>query len=150
MTKQSLSHDVLEGALMFEDILGKDIYDQMGAYVGVTNNVYISPENMELLALAVDKGFVSKGMVLGTGYIREVRKHAIFLNTRPVINLKGMAVYDKAGEMLGKVKEVELMDGRNEIASLLVKKMFRAYTVPADAIKSVEDSVFLKVRKEEL
>lgn len=149
-TRKHISHDALQDALTFEDILGKDVYDEANEFVGVSSNLYIDKKSMTVLGLAVDKGFVARGLVVGSAYIRRITKHAIFLRMRPAFRMRGMTVFDKRGARVGKVKEVELKDG-NTVDSIIVRsRLLRKIRVSGSAIASVEENVFLNVGKEEL
>jgi sporulation protein YlmC with PRC-barrel domain len=152
MNKQNplLSHDELEGAITSEDVLGKDVIDVKGAFIGVSSALHLDPKSLQVLGLSVDKGFLRKGLVIGADYIKEITPHAVFLSVRPAFQLKGMKVFDSEGSVVGTVHEVTLEDERNEVLALIVKRGSKELVIPANLISSVEDNVFLSVKSEDI
>ncbi|MDD9953526.1 MAG: PRC-barrel domain-containing protein [Candidatus Woesearchaeota archaeon] len=149
--QKQISHNELKGSITVEDVLGKDVIDTEGDNIGVTSNVYLNPKDFDVLGVAVDTGFLDKGMIIGSAYVREVTKHAVFLNTKPVYKLLGMMVYDKEGGKIGRVKKVVLKERKNEIALLHVKMpFFRKATIPISKVEKIQDSVMLNITKAEM
>lgn len=145
--KNSSSPSHVEHAITSEDLLGKDVIDPSGTFVGVADILYLDPKSLEFIGISVDKGFLRTGLVIGAEYIREVTAHAVLLNTRPVFRIKGMSVFDAHGKKLGTVKEVVLSQSKNEIEELLVatsKLSKKAESVPASIIDRIDENVFLK------
>src|SRR3989344_8029989 len=89
-----------------DDMLGKEVIDTAGAFLGVVDKVFIDPKKVSIMGISIDKGFLKKGFHLGKEYIREITPHAVFLNIRPSLTLKGLWVFDVQGRKLGKVIEV--------------------------------------------
>jgi sporulation protein YlmC with PRC-barrel domain len=144
---------MIKGSVTAEDILGKDVIDASGMVVGVSERLYIDPKTLDIIGLSVDKGFLQKGFVVGKNYIKEVTTHAVLLTIRPSILLKGKIVLDKKGKKVGKVKAVELSNGTNTIAALIVSSGFlglRKIRVPAEQVEKKEQNIILNVTKEDL
>lgn len=112
--------NVLEGAITSEDVLGKDVIDSNGVFLGVSDKLYIEPKTLRVLGISVDKGFLRNGMIIATPYIREVAKHAIFLNIQPLFLLKGKEVFGCHGGKVGKVTAVESVGDTNDVAAIMV------------------------------
>jgi sporulation protein YlmC with PRC-barrel domain len=144
---------MIKGSVTAEDILGKDVIDASGMVVGVSERLYIDPKTLDIIGLSVDKGFLQKGFVVGKNYIKEVTTHAVLLTIKPSILLKGKIVMDKKGNKVGKVKAVELSNGTNTIAALIVSSgLFglRKIRVPAEQVEKKEQNIILNVTKEDL
>lgn len=107
-------------ALTSDDILGKEVIDTEGNFLGVVEKLFIDKINLNFNAIAVDKGLIKKGFVVGKGYIDRVTEHAVFLKTSIAFELKGLQVFDKDGEKVGKVKKVFTYGDKNMIKSVLV------------------------------
>lgn len=143
----------LRGAITSEDVLGKDVIDMNGVYIGVSDKFYLDPKTMQVLGISVDKGFLRKGFVISTNYISEVTKHAVFLNMGPSTLLKGKLVFGINGARIGKVASVELSHDTNEVAALVVKTGFFGITrvrISKEYIKSKDKNIFLNITKSEL
>jgi len=110
----------IEESITSEDVLGKDVIDSNGLFLGVSDKLYIEPKTLRVLGISVDKGFLRKGMIIATTYIREVAKHAIFLNIQPLFLLKGKEVFDCHGGKVGKVTAVEAVRDTNRVAAIIV------------------------------
>ena len=110
----------LEGAITSEDVLGKEVIDKNGHILGVSDKLYIEPKTLRVLGISVDKGFLRKGMIISTPYIREVAKHAIFLTIQPFFLLKGKEVFGSHGGRIGKVTSVEAKGNSNDVAAIMV------------------------------
>lgn len=136
--------------LTSDDILGKEVIDSNGSFIGVIETLYIDHKNLKMAGIGVDKGFLKKELVIGSRYIKKITPHAVFLNIRPAYKIKGMAVYDSKGKKIGKVSSVEMMESGNNVKSLIVSKLTGKIIIPSDYINKIGQSVFLDVSKEEL
>lgn len=136
--------------LTSDDILGKEVIDSNGSFIGVIETLYIDNENLKIAGIGVDKGFLRKELVIGSRYIEKITPHAVFLNIRPAYKIKGMAVYDSKGNKVGKVSSVEMTEKGNKIKNLVISKLTGDIIIPPDCINKIGQSVFLSVRKEEL
>ena len=134
-------------ALTVEDILGKDVYDVAGAHVGVSSNLYISEKRMHVLGLAVDKGFFSHGLIIGTAYFQRITSHAIFLSIRPAQRLKWKMVFDRNGALLGRVVHIDLKPDSNDIRAIHVRRLWKKHKIPAGKIARMDENVLLKVTR---
>ena len=62
-----------------DDILGKDVIDTDGNFLGVVDKLFLNEKPLGVAAISVDKGFLDKGLVLSAEYIERVSKYAVFL-----------------------------------------------------------------------
>lgn len=149
--KQQL-YSKLQGAITSEDVLGKDVIDSEGVFIGVSDKFYIDPKNMIILGVSVDKGFLRKGFIISTHYIREVSEHAVFLNMQPSTLHKGKDVIGDDGVHIGKIMGVNLAQDTNSILSIVVRPgLFRKrFVIPNKYIASTRVNVFLNITNPEL
>lgn len=150
MIKQNISIKELESSITSDDVLGKEVIDAKGEFLGVVESLFIDPETVEVAGIAIDKGLLKKGLIIGKSYIKNIAPHAVFLNIQPAYNLKGMIVFDSEGKKIGAVREVQIHGTKNEIENLVVKSSLGEITIPAEYIKHIGDNVFLKGKKENL
>lgn len=111
----------LSNFITSDDILGKNVIDPDGNFVGVADKLLIDSVAIEVLGISVDKGFLSNGVVIGKDYIERVTNHAIFLKEVPVINVVGKLVFDANGKTIGTITKVTMKDNKNIIDTITVK-----------------------------
>lgn len=141
----------LARSITSDDILGKDVIDPDGAFIGIVEKVHIDAQTLDFIGVSVDKGLLKKGLVIGKDYIHSITSHAVFLKIRPTYNLKGMIVFDIEGKKLGTVTDVVLQFRANKLKSLVVRSGIMAKKeIPSSWIKSVGDNIFLNRKKEEV
>ena len=150
MSQRSISGKDLNEAVTSDDVLGKDVIDADGKFIGVAEKVFIHPIGLDFMGIEVDKGFLKKGLSIGKDYIERIAKHAVFLNIRVAFEMRGMNVFSKIGETIGKVSDVELIGYKNEIKAIHVKANGKDALIPLSFIERVGEGVFLSVSKLEL
>ncbi|NOZ81400.1 MAG: PRC-barrel domain containing protein [DPANN group archaeon] len=153
MSKKRNSGDQdFEGTITSDDVLGKDVIDPDGAFLGIIEKLHIDPRTLEIVGITIDKGFLKKGLFIGRGYIQKITKFAVFLSIRPAYDVKGMAVFDTQGKKVGTVREVILVGQQNRIRSLIVQSRIlrKHFIVPRDFIDTISRSVFLTCDKDVL
>ena len=155
MQQKPISRRHLSKTVTSEDILGKEVIDFDGTFIGVVEKVLIDPSEMDFVGISVDKGFLRKGVTIGRTYIDKIGEYAVFLKIRVSYEVKGKIVFDKDGFVVGKVSSLELYENKNEIVNLLVKpKMFiflgSELKIPSNYIREIGENVMLKVSKENL
>jgi sporulation protein YlmC with PRC-barrel domain len=134
-----------------DDILGKDVIDVDGSNIGIVDVVHIDPDNLDFAAISVDEGFLRSGLTVGKRYIQRITPHALFLNIRPAFAMRGMLVFDSMGALVGKVKDIELVQRQNVIKELVVSHgLFGKQMVPGELIAKVGHNIFLNVTRLEL
>jgi len=150
MIKQNISIKELENAVTSDDVLGKEVIDSKGEFLGVVESLFIDPETVEVAGIAIDKGLLKKGLIIGKSYIKNIAPHAIFLNIQPAYNLKGMIVFDREGKKMGAIREVQIHGTKNEIENIVIKSSIGELTIPSEYVKHIGDNVFLNETKENL
>jgi sporulation protein YlmC with PRC-barrel domain len=148
MAKKELSASEINNDVTLEDVLGKDVIDSQGEFLGVVESIYIDPETIEISGISVDNGLLKKGLLIGKTYIRNVAPHAVFLKIQPLFNLKGMLVFDMDGKKIGKIEEVQLKENKNELQNLIVRSSNGKLAIPGDCIEHVGDNVFINKKIE--
>jgi len=89
-----------------DDILGKDVIDIDGNFLGVVDKLFLTADTITVQAISIDKGFLAKGLVVSKKYIERVSKYAVFLNIKPLFLLLQKKVYTATGHFVGTVVDV--------------------------------------------
>lgn len=126
-----------------DDLLGLDVIDAQGNYLGIVDKVFIDPIHIELTGISVDKGFLNKGLAIGKSYIKRITKVAIFLSVTPAVTIKGMQVFSSDAKNIGVVQEVILEQDKNRIRSILVKTRRGTHTIQPKQIATIGMNVLL-------
>ncbi len=151
MSNKITSGKELENIYTSDDILGKEVIDSEGNFLGVAEKLFIDKTSMDFIAIAVDKGLVKKGLVIGRGYIERIAEYAIFLKTPIFLELKGSLVFDKDGEKIGKINQVVCKGNQNSIKELIVSVGFnKIITIPAENISTINKNTILNKSKIDL
>ena len=152
MLQKSLSGRSLNNSITCDDILGKEVIDKDGGFIGVVEKVLIDPGALEFIGISVDKGFLRRGLSIGKNYIDKVAEHAIFLKIPVAYEIKGKIVFDKDGKEVGIVSGIDLYGEYNRIKNLIVKPyslfpLVKEIEIPYSYVREVGDNVMLNVAK---
>ena len=151
MQQKSISGKAISRAITSEDILGKDVIDAEGAFIGVAEKIFIDSKSMDFIGISVDKGLIRSGLTIGKNYIDKIKEHAIFLKIRVVYDIKGKLVFDKDGKKVGTVSSIDLCGEKNKLKNIYVKPNFFLFSfkdkivIPAEDIRTIGDNVILNV-----
>ncbi len=153
MQQKSISGKAINNAITSEDILGKDVIDAEGSFIGIAEKVFIDPKFLDFIGISVDKGLIRSGLTIGKNYIDKIASHAIFLKIRVVYDIKGKLVFDKDGEKVGTVSSIDLCGEKNKLKNIYVKPNFFLFSfkdkivIPEEYIANIGDNVILNVAK---
>ena len=152
MAKDKISIDDIGELINSDDILGKDVIDSEGKFIGIAESILIDPKKFDFVGISIDKGFLKKGLIIGKSYIKNVASNAVFLNIRPSYNIKGMKVFDMEGFQIGKVKEILLKENKNAIDKLIISSgiLKKEIELSANFIKSIGYNILLNIKKKDL
>ena len=156
MQQKSISGKAISKAITSEDILGKDVIDAEGAFIGVAEKVFIDPKFLDFIGISIDKGLIRSGLTIGKSYIDRIADHAIFLKIRVVYDIKGKLVFDKDGKKVGTVSSIDLCGEKNKIKNIYVKPYSILFSfkdkivIPEDYIENIGDNVILNVTTNQL
>ena len=156
MQQKSISGRDLSKTVTSEDLLGKEVIDLNGTFIGVVEKVLMDPNKLEFIGISIDKGFLKKGLTIGKSYISKVTPHAVFLRIKVSYNIKGKTVFDNEGHVIGKVYSIELHGNKNKIINIIVRRglsdsLFGTeIVIPAEYIKDIGENVMLNVSKNKL
>lgn len=132
-----------------DDLLGKEVLDKNGALLGVIDQLYFK-KDFSFAGISIDRGMLKDGLFVSKQYLERVTSHLVFLNTKPVFELKGVPVYDKTGLTVGIVQKIHVRKG-NEIDSIDVKlNMFKTVNISHEFVAKTGQGVFLNIVKEEI
>ena len=145
--------EVIAGSITSDDILGKEVIDNEGEFIGVVEKLHLTP-SVEVVGITIDRGFLKREMTVGKGYIERVTPYALFLNIRPAFLLKGMLVYDSDGGRVGRVTDIALEGKSNNIQSLVVNVGKRGsrkkIAIAIGSVSSIAQNILLNKKKSEL
>jgi sporulation protein YlmC with PRC-barrel domain len=154
MSTRSISGKNLDKAITSDDILGKDVIDAQGRFIGVAEKVFIDSKSLDFIGINIDKGFLKTGLMIGKDYIERVTPHALFLNINVAYELKGKKIFDKHGVLIGKVSDVRLEGHKNQIHSLitypLVRGLPKKFAIDSSVIENIGYNIILQVTKDEI
>lgn len=151
MSSKNIFGKDLSEAYTSDDILGKEVIDSEGNFLGVAEKLFIDKSSMDFKGIAVDKGLVKKGFIVGKGYIERITEYAIFLKTSIVLELKGLIVFDKNGEKIGKINKVISNGNKNSIKELRISSMFgKEIIIPAETISTIGQNIIINLGKKDL
>ncbi len=150
MISKSSSATVFTNTITSDDILGKEVIDSEGAFLGIVEKIHFTAK-VELVGISIDRGFLKKGFSIGIGYINRVTPYALFLNIRPSFLLKGMQVFDNEGANVGVVQEVVLREGTNALDFVFVRiGLGKRIRIQEQLINEIGEGVFLNQSKSAL
>ena len=153
--QKDISGKELEGSITSDEILGKDVIDSDGRFIGIAEKVFIHPDNLDFVGISVDKGFLKKGFSIGRDFIERVAAHAIFLNISVAYELKGMRVFDIDGKLVGRIKTVALIGSGNDIDAInvLVPKSYfgvEELSISSKFLDKIGYNVLLNVSRDDI
>ena len=136
-----------------EDILGQEVIDFDGGFIGVVDKVLIDPKSLDFVGISIDKGFLRRGLTLGKQYIAKITSHAVFLKIKVAYDLKGKIVFDNQGHQLGRISSIELQGNKNKVVNVFLKSnplSTKEINIPVSYIKNMGDNVMLNVSRNKL
>jgi sporulation protein YlmC with PRC-barrel domain len=151
MSSKNIFGKNLDGAITSDDILGKEVIDIEGSFIGIVEKVFFNSKTLDFSGIAVDKGILKKGLTIGRGYIERIATHAVFLKVSVSYEIKGMTVFDKDGVDLGDVMAVHLKGTTNVIDFLEIKLGGKKrLNIPDIYISSIGDNVLLNLCQKDI
>ena len=149
MTPQkSISGKEIDESITSDDVLGKDVIDLEGRFIGIVEKVFIHPDKLDFVGISVDKGFLKKGFSIGKDLIARVGTHALFLKISVAYEIKGLSVFDKDGKDLGKVSGIALIGSGNDIDAIDVSSSSGKLRIKSKYIERVGYNVLLNIDKQ--
>lgn len=131
-----------------DDILGKDVIDISGKYVGVATQMHIDKKEKRLIGLSIDTGFMKPFVFVGVDLIKTFGIDALYIMKTPSSSYPGMKVFDCNGVRLGKVHSVTF-DENDSLDTVTVRYDFvRKLTIPTEAIQTIRHNIILGVDQE--
>jgi sporulation protein YlmC with PRC-barrel domain len=146
---RSISGKEIDQAVTSDDLLGKDVIDTDGRFIGIVEKVFIHPEKLDFVGISIDKGFLKKGFSVGKDLIDRVGTHAIFLKISVAYEIRGLRVFDKDGKELGKVTGIALLGSGNDIDAIDVLSGAQKLRIKSKYIERIGYGVLLTIDKQE-
>ena len=103
-----------------QSLLGKKVRDSTGKEVGSVTEIRLDPATLNLDGIEMDRGIFGTYTFIGRKYIAALSEEGAVLNMSPVVDYKGMKVFDSNGKDVGTVKEVQTEGTTNSISAIVV------------------------------
>ena len=103
-----------------QSLLGKKVMDSNGKEVGSVTEIRLDPATLNLDGIEMDRGIFGTYTFIGRKYIAALSEDGAVLNMSPVMDYKGLKVFDSNGKEVGTVKEVQTERDTNNISAIVV------------------------------
>jgi sporulation protein YlmC with PRC-barrel domain len=135
--------DIITG----DDILGKEAVDPTGGILGVVTKLHINKDLKKMTGITIDMGFWKPDLYIGMNNIKRFGVDAVLLHKVPMDKLVGLRVLTMNGQIVGKVKEIEVKKNKIKELVVSVNKTLepKGYIkISAGEIKNIGASILLK------
>ena len=112
----------IDKSIPVEQIMGKKVLSKEGKDIGIIDNIFVNPDDLNVEALSVKKGMFSEDYCIGSDYLDKITEDGALLKINPSKEIEGKKVFDKDGKEIGKVKEIKRVGTTNLIQSVVVKR----------------------------
>ncbi len=134
-----------------DDILGKDIIDARGHYIGVASQLHIDRRLKNITGISIDTGFNKPLAFVGVDLVTNFGVDAIYISHTPSSRYIGLDVYDKNGALIGRVKSARLRPEKATIMSFIVSLgILKNVELHLYMIKVLGRSIILNITKDEV
>lgn len=133
-----------------DDILGKDVVDVKGHHIGMITQLHIDSKEKRIIGITIDTGFMRSEVFVGIDLIISFGVDAVYISHTPRSRFIGMMVFDRFGEYIGKVLDVELASDLESISRITVKHGLKKTVLPAAFAKVIARNIILKKTKEDI
>ncbi len=106
--------------IKMQSLLGKKVRDSAGKDVGSVTEIRLDPATLNLDGIEMDRGIFGTYTFIGRKYIESLTAEGAVLNMSPVMDYKGLKVFDSNGKEVGTVKEVQTEGATNNISAIVV------------------------------
>lgn len=110
----------LNSGMKMQSLLGKKVLDSAGKEIGSLTEIRLDPKTLNLDGIEMDRGFFGTYTFIGRKYISTLSEEGAVLNMSPVMDYKGLKVFDSNGKEIGIVKEVQTEGTTNNISAIVV------------------------------
>ncbi|MCX6770436.1 MAG: PRC-barrel domain-containing protein [Candidatus Micrarchaeota archaeon] len=106
--------------IKMQSLLGKKVRDSSGKEIGSVTEIRLDPATLNLDGIELDRGLFGTYTFIGRKYITSLTEEGVVLNMSPVMDYKGMKVFDSNGKEVGTVKAVQTERNTNNISAIVV------------------------------
>jgi uncharacterized protein YrrD len=130
-----------------DDILGKDVVDIDGEIIGIVQQLKIDKLNKKIVGILIDQGFMKPDLYISIDLVQNLGVDSIFLNKTPNPKIKGLDIYDKVGNKIGFVHDVQ--QSGDKISAIIMKKSLigKSYLIKSKQIKTIGYNIILKYKE---
>lgn len=134
--------------LTSDDVLGKDVIDSRGHYIGVVTQLHIDNRDKMIVGISIDGGFLKPNIFIGTSLISNFGVNSVYISHSPASRYLGLIVFDMYAQKIGKVTKVNFGDKHDQIVSFRVSYgLFRYIDIPVDHVTVLSRNIIIKIDK---
>lgn len=137
-----------EGLITSDDILGKDVIDAMGRYIGILSILHIKKDTKMLKGISIDTGFMKPTVYVGISMVTNLGIDAIYITYTPGSRYLDLKVFDKDGAYVGKVIKTEY-EG-NDVKNIVMRAGFRKLNLDVKRINVLGRNIILNIKKDDV
>src|SRR3989344_1735245 len=142
---------VFDSGVRVHEIKGKKVIALNGKEIGTVQEIRLDSKTLELDGIEIDRGFFGMDTFIGRKYISSLSADGAVLNMDPVVDYKGLKVFDSSGREIGTVKEIHTSGDSNEISAIVVGTgiLTNDAVFSKSDVKGVGESILLNVAVDE-
>lgn len=142
---------ILKSTITSDDILGKDVIDIKGNYIGILSKLHIDKETKKITGITADGGFGRPYIFIGEKLIVNFGIDSVFIRHSPRSIYLRKYVFDCQGEYIGKVKDVKLSNKTKDVEFIQVKEgLFNRVNISNSQIKVLGNNIILNIKKKDI
>ncbi len=138
----------LQGLITSDDILGKDVIDKKGRYIGVLSILHIEKDAKTITGISIDTGFMRPTVYVGINMINNFGVDAVYISHTPGSRYLGLKVFDKYGVYVGKVRKTRYK--KNLVSHITVKRLFYKVELDVHYVNTLGCNILLNLEKKEV
>ncbi|MFW6013731.1 MAG: hypothetical protein ACOCQG_01020 [Candidatus Nanoarchaeia archaeon] len=140
--------DLFKGLITSDDVLGKDVIDSMGRYIGILSVLHIKKDTKALKGISIDTGFMKPSVYVGINKIMNLGIDAIYIKYTPGSRYLDLKVFDKKGGYVGKVIKTDY-EG-TIVKRIILRSGFHKLVLDVDHISVLGRNIIIDITKEEV
>ncbi len=138
----------LKGLITSDDVLGKDVIDIKGRYIGVLSVLHIKKDSKAITGISVDTGFMKPTVYVGINMVMNFGVDAVYISHTPGSRYLGLKVFDNKGIYVGVVRKAEYNKEESEnyfVSRILVVMGFKKVWLPVDYVEVIGMNILLNI-----
>ena len=140
--------ELFQGLITSDDVLGKDVIDSMGRYIGILSILHIKKDTKALKGISIDTGFMKPTVYVGINKVINLGVDAIYIMYTPGSRYLDLKVFDKNGAYVGKVIKTEY-EG-SIVKRIIIRKGFKKLVLDVKHITVLGKNILINITKEDV